>query len=145
MLNQSRLRRIAVAAALAGSITGATVALSATSAVAASTTKITNCTKSVSKPSSLTIACADDGIFISGLKWSSFGGSKATGTGTLKINNCDPNCAAGKASSYPAKVTATTPKVCRGVTDYTVIQLTYTTSARPPKSDPTRFPLGCPT
>jgi hypothetical protein len=146
MLDQHRLRRIVLAGALAGTIGGGAAVLSVTSAAAASAAnKITNCTKSATKPASVTIACGDGGIFLSGLKWSSFGGSTASATGALKINNCDPNCAGGKVSSYPAKVKALDPKVCKGgVRDYTVVELSYTTSARPPKSDPTRFPLGCP-
>jgi hypothetical protein len=39
------------------------------------------------------------------IAWSSWGGSRAAGSGTLEINNCNPNCAQGTYTGYPATVT----------------------------------------
>jgi hypothetical protein len=47
----------------------------------------------------------DGSVFVTGLVWSGWGGSRATATGTLEVNNCTPNCAQGKYTGYPATVT----------------------------------------
>ena len=39
------------------------------------------------------------------LTWSNWGSPQATGTGTLEVDNCTPNCAQGKYTGYPATVT----------------------------------------
>lgn len=41
------------------------------------------------------------------VRWTSFGGSEATGLGLLWLNNCQPNCAEGSFRHYSAAVTAT--------------------------------------
>jgi hypothetical protein len=40
------------------------------------------------------------------VRWTSFGGSEATGLGLLWLNNCQPNCAEGSFRHYSAAVTA---------------------------------------
>lgn len=44
------------------------------------------------------------------ITWSSWGPDGAVGTGTLQINNCVPNCAAGTPASYPATVNLSAPQ-----------------------------------
>jgi hypothetical protein len=46
----------------------------------------------------------DGSAFISGLTWTGWGLSKATGSGTLKLDNCTPNCAQGSFTDYQATV-----------------------------------------
>ena len=41
------------------------------------------------------------------VEWTSFGGSEATGSGLLWLNDCTPNCAEGSFRHYSAAVTAT--------------------------------------
>lgn len=57
------------------------------------------------KPASIVVACADDGIGVEDLTWTSWTASGAVGTGKVWENNCTPDCAAGKIGYYPATVT----------------------------------------
>jgi hypothetical protein len=115
-------------------------ATSATSAI-----KITNCYKASSRPKSLTLTCADANTSLSALRWSSFGGASAMATGTLDLNTCTPNCAAGKVVHYPVAVAASAPRSCKaGLRVYNKLTLRFT--GRPPKSAShlERWTLGCP-
>jgi hypothetical protein len=47
----------------------------------------------------------DSSTFMRGLTWSAWGASTANGTGTLEIDNCNPNCAQGSLTGYHATVT----------------------------------------
>lgn len=66
-------------------------------------------------------ACGGSGCALSGdsttvladMKWTTWSGTEAVGTGTYKINDCHPNCAAGHVYPVPAVVTLSRPvKVC---------------------------------
>jgi hypothetical protein len=48
------------------------------------------------KPSSITIACADAGMYINEINFTNWQSDSAKGTGYLYVNNCDPDCASGK-------------------------------------------------
>jgi hypothetical protein len=53
-----------------------------------------------------TIAVSGDGSgFVTALVWSDWGSPRATATGTLKVDDCNPDCASGTYTSYPATVT----------------------------------------
>ena len=121
------------------------IAAFAMSASAASSLKITNCNKTASKPKTLTLTCGDGNTYLKGLSWSSFGGSTAKAKGTFVIDLCEPNCAEGKNASYPASVTATSSKKCKGGSVYKKLTLTFT--GHKPKSSNrlTSWTLGCPT
>lgn len=41
---------------------------------------------------------------VNNLTWSTWSSAGATGTGTVNLNNCVPNCASGTVSGYPATV-----------------------------------------
>jgi hypothetical protein len=47
---------------------------------------------------------ADGSRTVSGISWSGWGSATATGTGTMGVDNCDPTCANGTYSYYPATV-----------------------------------------
>jgi hypothetical protein len=47
--------------------------------------------------------CMPSSQFISGLSWTSWK-SNAFGAGTLKVNSCNPSCAAGKYDKFPILV-----------------------------------------
>jgi hypothetical protein len=51
------------------------------------------------------IVSGDGSAFISGLTWTGWGQAGATGSGTLRLDNCEPNCAQGKLTPYAATVT----------------------------------------
>jgi eukaryotic-like serine/threonine-protein kinase len=50
------------------------------------------------------IVSGDGSAFITGLTWTGWGLSSATGAGTLKLDNCNPNCAQGSYTDYQATV-----------------------------------------
>ena len=51
------------------------------------------------------VTSADGSQYLTGLTWSGWGNAKAHGKGTLKVDNCVPNCAGGEYAGYPATVT----------------------------------------
>lgn len=52
------------------------------------------------KPKTIVLACGDGGVFLSKITWSSWDATGATGTGTLRVNVCQPTCAAGNVDTY---------------------------------------------
>lgn len=121
------------------------VALLAIPASASSPLKITNCTKTASKPKQVTLSCGDGNTYVKNLSWSSFGGATAQGKGTFVTNTCKPNCASGKNVSYPASVTASGSKNCKKAGNvYGKLTLTFTGSKKPGSSVPRKWTLFCP-
>jgi hypothetical protein len=93
--------------ALAGTATAivmAAVPASATPAAATSSPSVVvvQCSGqgSVKPAKMLEPWCMPSSQYISGLSWTSWQ-SNAFGSGTFKINTCNPSCAAGKYKSYP--------------------------------------------
>jgi hypothetical protein len=58
-------------------------------------------------PESITITCADGGIFVEKIQWSTWSKEGATGTGIYSENLCEPNCAEGERITAPVKLTLT--------------------------------------
>jgi hypothetical protein len=55
----------------------------------------------------------DSTTFLANMTWTTWSGTEAVGTGTYKINDCNPNCAAGHVYSVATVVTLSQPvKVC---------------------------------
>lgn len=55
----------------------------------------------------------DSTAFLADMEWTTWSGIDAVGTGTYKINDCSPNCAAGHVYPVAAVVTLSQPvKVC---------------------------------
>jgi hypothetical protein len=52
----------------------------------------------------------DGSGYIKNLVWTNWGSPEATATGTQEVNNCEPNCAQGSYSPYPATVTVSNPQ-----------------------------------
>jgi hypothetical protein len=69
----------------------------------------------VIRPMSLYLACADGGLGVTNVTWTSWGTVAANGMGTLHVNNCIPDCADGTSSSYPASISVTSPSSSSGV------------------------------
>lgn len=137
-LNKLLLASLALAAAI--------VAVGAIAAFAASPLKINNCVKASSRPKSLTLACGDGNTVLKGLKWSSFGGATAQAKGTFTINLCEPNCAEGKAASFPVTVKASDPRKCKGgLRVYNKVTLEFKGTAPKSQGEENHWTLGCPT
>ncbi|HEY7967647.1 MAG TPA: hypothetical protein VID68_11510 [Solirubrobacteraceae bacterium] len=134
-----RARLLVSSAILAGAI--------ATPALASGSARVVgNCTKSQIAPPSIVVACADDNLSLTHLRWSSFGGTTARGSGDYYANDCTPNCAAGRFHTYPVKVALSHATRCKDrFDDYQLASVTFT-GKRPAgqKSARAKLALSCP-
>ncbi len=48
------------------------------------------------KPRKAILACADANLYVTGLRYSSYGSREAKGTGVFHLNDCTPDCAGGR-------------------------------------------------
>ncbi len=130
---------------IGGILVTALIAVVGTSASATSTIKITNCTSASSRPKTVTLTCADANTVLTGLRWSSFGGTSALATGTLETNTCTPNCASGKLVRYPVAVRANGTRTCKaGLRVYDKVTLRFTRHAPSSAGSLKHWTLGCP-
>jgi hypothetical protein len=100
--------------------TGAGIGLAATASASTHTSTRASATASVAKPlkyvlfdcrsgpevkpSSYIEACADGGLGLEDLHWTSWTAELASSYGTMYENDCTPNCAEGHFLHYPALV-----------------------------------------
>jgi hypothetical protein len=90
-------------AALASSGAPGATHTAATTQAAAAKYVVLNCgLKPVVQPSTYVITCADAGIGVKDLHWTSWTSKLASGDGTFWENDCTPNCAAGHFHYYPS-------------------------------------------
>jgi len=68
-----------------------------------------DCETAEYKPEIITITCADGGIFVEKIQWSTWGKKGATGVGTLSENLCLPNCAEGRRVTAPVNLILSNP------------------------------------
>jgi hypothetical protein len=85
-------------------ITAGAVFLSAALAVSLLTW---NCEIPEYKPESILITCADGGIYVEKIKWSTWSQEGATGSGILSENLCEPSCAEGQRVEAPVNLRLT--------------------------------------
>lgn len=86
------------------------------------------------KPGTIVLACADAGIGVQNLHWTSWTGKLASAYGTEWENDCTPNCAAGHFRHYPALAVLWGSASVKGhpaERHYTEVTLIYP-GARPP-------------
>jgi len=91
---------------------------------------VSNCGRLVVRPTSVVLACADANYGLTGLRWSSWGGSTARATGSVRANDCTPYCAAGHFHSYRARVVLDRRTSCGTVLVYLRLAIHYP-STRP--------------
>jgi hypothetical protein len=78
-------------------------------------TVVVNCLfKQQTRPSEFILTCADAGDVLADLHWVSWGPTAAFATGTEQINDCTPDCAAGKFIDYPVLVNLWRAEPLRG-------------------------------
>jgi hypothetical protein len=65
----------------------------------------------VTEPPSYVLACGDGNGGLSGMTWSSWTSSGATGTGEYYENTCDPDCASGTFDDTPVTVVLSGPVI----------------------------------
>lgn len=63
-----------------------------------------NCESPEQKPSEIVLTCADAGMYVDQITWSSWAVDGALGKGTYNVNECDPNCAEGTMVAVPVYV-----------------------------------------
>ncbi|WGX96824.1 hypothetical protein [Nocardioides sp. L-11A] len=74
-------------------------------AARAAVTYILDCVgEPVASPGTFTVACADGNQSLTELAWADWGADRASATGTMVANDCDPNCAEGADVSVPVEV-----------------------------------------
>jgi hypothetical protein len=61
------------------------------------------------KPKAITLACADAGMYVDGIKWSTWGGTSADGQGIFHMNQCEPSCVDGKFIDVPVTLSVSAP------------------------------------
>ena len=64
------------------------------------------------KPDTIVLACGDGNESVSGIRWTGWGSTFAAGRGTISIDDCTPNCAAGRDHFYPVVVLLTGREPC---------------------------------
>lgn len=77
-------------------------------------------------------------IMMENINWSNWGYSTATGSGTLSVDRCDPDCASGGADKYTGTVTLTRPLNINGRWLYT--RFTFTAPGYQPSDITTNAP-----
>jgi hypothetical protein len=124
------------------------VALALAIPAMSATTKVlfpADCGKPTYKPTKIVVTCGDANNVVTKIKWESYGTKAASGTGTALVNDCDPNCASGKAKKFPVVVTLTTPKNCGGgITQFTRLVETFTDAKPKSAGSKIRQPFPCP-
>jgi hypothetical protein len=124
----------------------ALIVATASATLGVSNVKITNCVKASVRPRALTLTCGDGNTVLTGLHWSSFGGSVAHASGTFETNTCNPNCAQGKVVRYSVTARASEPRTCKkGLRVYNKLALVFTGRAPSSATSLKRWTLGCPT
>jgi hypothetical protein len=113
---------IVVLAGCAGSATSITVAPPASTAPTATAVPIDtgikvfgDCMTPSIEPSEIVLTCADYGLIVEELRWTSWTPQSATAVGTLSYNDCTPSCAAGRRHDIPhVSVVLTAPVKATG-------------------------------
>jgi hypothetical protein len=115
--------------------TSAAAITRAGSAPAAPRYVVLNCMdKAQVKPGAIVLACADDGLGLTHLRWTSWTLELASAYGTEWENDCKPNCAEGHFHYYPVVAVlwgSATVKGYPGEERYTEATVSYL-KARPP-------------
>jgi hypothetical protein len=127
---------------------GAPAAAPGTSAPASPVGVVADCARAEpfplsTKPASIVLACADDGVRVEGLTWAEWTPAAARGHGTLRENQCVPNCAEGKSARYPVTVTLFAVEPSSQGPWFSRLTITWGHD-RPPNQTPSTFTLEAP-
>jgi hypothetical protein len=102
---------------------------------------IANCTNPLSsEPSSIMLTCADAGVGVQDLTWTSWTASSAAGQGLLWENTCVPDCAEANLAHYPVGVTLSAVKASAKGPWFSRLTITWEGS-RPHNQTPDTFTL----
>lgn len=84
-----------------------------------------DCETNSYKPKKIVVACADANFFVKKIKYIAYGDTNAHGTGVARVNDCDPNCAAGEFHSYDVAVRLSRVKQCGDVPQFTRLRVIF--------------------
>ncbi|HEY8584360.1 MAG TPA: hypothetical protein VIL49_15490, partial [Capillimicrobium sp.] len=84
-----------------------------------------NCERNSYKPKAVQVFCADGGMRIAGIKYSSYGSDSAVGSGVATVNLCEPDCAAGNTEKYDADLRMSRVRQCGDVPQFTRLRVTF--------------------
>lgn len=84
-----------------------------------------DCVTNEYKPTSIQPFCADAGMPITEIRWQRYGAKSARGSGVAEVNNCKPNCAAGKTRDYAVRVRLTRVRQCGDVPQFTRLRIAF--------------------
>jgi hypothetical protein len=90
------------------------------------------------RPVGITLACADNGLGVENMTWTSWTTSAAAGRGTLWEKLCKPNCATGRIGTYPVAVTLSAVKTSSRGPWFSRLTVTWE-AGRPPGQTPVSF------
>ena len=62
------------------------------------------------KPSSVTLTCADGGMYIDNVTYSNWTSSNAEGIGTFNMNDCNPDCSSGSMTQTQVTISIGKPR-----------------------------------
>jgi hypothetical protein len=112
-IGNSRIAALVTTLALAALGFGTAAALATGGA---SHVLLRSCPGTVAKfePASFVVACGDGNLAVVKARWATWTTRSASGHGTVKANNCKPDCASGHFLSYPAMLGLSKPKTCKG-------------------------------
>jgi hypothetical protein len=136
---QASNRRIITSPRVAGTTTSSSTSTTTTTGGNATTTTarpdspgvLANCTAPAPQqhlsvePSSITVACADNGIGAEDLTWSTWSAAGATAAGEVWENDCTPSCATGMIKLYPASITLSDVRPSRDGPTFTAMTAAY--------------------
>jgi hypothetical protein len=125
-------RRLAPPVVLVGTlIFGATGPAGATSRHSTPLVDAACFSPGVTKPTKITLACADGNAILEHLRWSAWGSQTAQGSGVMDQNDCTPDCAAGDFKTYPVKVALSRPVPADGRRYFVMVKVNFTSKATP--------------
>lgn len=84
-----------------------------------------DCKTNEYKPKKIQVFCADGGMSIAGIKYSTYGAKKAAGGGVATVNTCEPNCAAGNTEKYKVNVQLSRVRQCGDVPQFRRLRVTF--------------------
>jgi hypothetical protein len=78
------------------------------------------------RPTSIVLACGDGGLYVTGLRYSAYGGASAQATGELHAHSCMPNCAESRFQAFAGTITLKDVVRCEGTLYYSRARYTFT-------------------
>ena len=73
-----------------------------------------DCEFPVQRPEEIMLTCADGGMIVTDIKWSTWSSKQALGTGIYSQNMCDPSCAEGTRVDVPITIKLSEPFEYKG-------------------------------